>query len=171
MRISELTETTEVPFEPNPKIGWWKDQPNFYMVYHGTNIKNLPNILLNGLTKPDPKTGMISVTFDPHTAHGYAAMSGESDFRKAGAKAITVSHEDRVVLKIKLPKDFVEKYADPEMSGNMDRSKMTDKSKYDDWKQSNNDKPDFDYYSLSELRLSHPIDAKYIVGYMFKKPK
>lgn len=175
-----LIEKKELPFDHNANIGWWKDKADkegYHTVYHGTHKRNLPTILKNGLTHKDPRTGMISVTHDPHTAHGYAAMSGsggESNFRKAGAKAVNTPHEDRVVLKMRLPKDFVDKHMDHQFHGNpnhQNRNKMADKAHYDDWKKKNPDRPDHEYYQVSELRLNHHIKPEHIEGYMFKKKK
>lgn len=178
---SFLAESTkEVPFDKNPHVGWWKDKAEkdgYHTVYHGTHKKNLDSILKHGLNHRDPRTGMISVTHDPHTAHGYAAMSGsggERNFRKAGAKAVHTPHEDRVVLKMHIPKEFVDKHMDHEFHGNPkhgNRTKMADKSHYDSWKKSNPDKPDHEFYQVSELRLNKEIPHHYIVGYSHKVKK
>lgn len=160
-----LEESEELDWDGNPKIGYWKDNDDQIM-YHGTHKKNLLDILKGGLNKPDPKTGMISLTHDPNTAHGYAAMSGESDFRQAGKKAQNVPHEDRVVLKVKLPKDFVDNHHDKSLSGNIgDASRrLSDKSAYDNF-----NGRDSEYYQTSELRFNEPIKPEHILGFMFKK--
>ena len=133
-------EQKEVPFDHHPKVGWWKDKAEkdgYHTVYHGTHKKNLPHILKHGVNHKDPRTGMISVTHDPHTAHGYAAMSGsggERNFRKSGKKAVHTPHEDRVVLKMHIPKKFVDDHHDKHFHGNpkhLNRNKMTDKKHYD----------------------------------------
>ena len=175
MRFKEfLSEHKEVPFEKNPKIGWWKDkaeEDGHHVVYHGTHKRNLPQILKHGINHKYPKTGMISVTHDPHTAHGYASMSGsggERNFRKAGAKAVHTPHEDRVVLKIHLPKDHP---IDGHLRGNVGdkHDNMKNKEKYKAHKKSG--KADHEYNQTTELRTSHDIHPKHIVGYMHKKKK
>lgn len=129
----------------------------------------MPHILKHGINHKDPKTGMISVTHDPHTAHGYASMSGaggERNFRKTGAKAVHTPHEDRVVLKIHLPKDHP---IDGHLRGNVGdkHDNLKSKEKYEKHKQSG--KADHEYYQTTELRTSKEIDPKHIVGYMHKK--
>ena len=84
--IEKTTEAKEIPFEHHPHVGWWKDKAEkdgYHTVYHGTHKRNLPHILKHGITHKDPRTGMISVTHDPHTAHGYAAMSGSGGEAKS----------------------------------------------------------------------------------------
>lgn len=179
-----LNEHKELPFEHNPQIGAWREtmhKDGYATVYHGTHKKNLDSILKHGLTHRDPRTGMISVTHDPSTAHGYGAMSGsggEANFRRAGAKAVHTPHEDRVVLKMHLPKDFVEKHMDHDFHGNErfkghhpNRTKMSDSSHYHEWKKANPTKPDHEFYQVSELRINHPIPKEYIQGHMFRKKK
>lgn len=165
---------TEIPFDKDASPGWWQDKEHLHL-YHGTHKRNVPHIEKSGVNVPDPKTGMISMTLDPHTAHGYAAMSsgerrGEHSFRKAGAKAVTTPHEDRAVTKFKVPMSWAKKHLDPELRGNIgDASgRLTDKSKYDDWKKKNPDKADHEYYQTSELRFSKPIPPEYYVGHSFK---
>lgn len=167
-----LFESKEIPYEKNPDIGWWKDKEKergHHVVYHGTHKKNLPHILKHGINHKDPDTGMISVTHDPHTAHGYAAMSasgGEHNFRKAGKKPTTTAHEDRVVIKIHLPGDHP---IDGHLRGNVGdkQDALTNKDKYDAHKRSG--KEDHEHYMKTELRTSKEIPAKHIVGYMYRK--
>lgn len=175
-----ITEKSELSFDHNPKIGAWKEEgekKGYHTVYHGTHIKNLPHILKHGLTHKDPKTGMISVTHDPNTAHAYAAMSGsggEANFRKVGSKAVHTPHEDRVVLKMHIPHDFVDKHMDHDFHGNekhANRTKMHDSSTYHEWKKKNPDTPDHHFYQVSELRLNKEIPPEHIVGYMHRKKK
>jgi hypothetical protein len=173
MRIKELLNEDLIPFEKNPSIGWWADQ-DYVTVYHGTHDKNIPAILQNGLNRPDPKTGMISVTSDPFTAHGYAAMSGaggEAKFRVAGAKPVHVPDEDRSVIKMRLPIEWLKANMDPHLSGNIGQAKdhMQSKDEYVKWKQAN--KPDYAYYQTSEFRLKKAIPTDFIVGIMKKKLK
>jgi hypothetical protein len=175
MRITELLNENLnlIPFEKNPQIGWWEDQ-EYVTVYHGTHDRNIPAILQNGLNRPDPKTGMISVTSDPFTAHGYAAMSGaggEAKFRAAGAKPMHVPDEDRSVIKMQIPIAWLKANMDKNLSGNIGLAKdhLASKDAYVKWKQDN--KPDFQFYQTSEFRLAKPIPVDYITGIMKKKPK
>ncbi|MBD99746.1 MAG: hypothetical protein CMO34_07890 [Verrucomicrobia bacterium] len=169
-----ITEKKELPYDKNPKIGWWKDKAKehgHHVVYHGTHKKNLPNILKHGINHKDPDTGMISVTHDPHTAHGYAAMSGsggEKNFRKVGKKAVHTPHEDRVVLKIHLPKDHP---IDGHLRGNVGdkHDNLKSKEKYEKHKKA--DGQDHEYYQTTELRTSKDIHPKHIVGYMHRVKK
>lgn len=69
-------------------------------LYHGTHKKNLKGILENGILLND---GYISLAFQFEVARGYAAMSGEKEFRKAGKKAKTVPMEDRIVVEVEVP--------------------------------------------------------------------
>lgn len=175
MRIRELLESSVnlIPFEKNPQIGWWEDQ-DYVTVYHGTHDRNIPDILQNGLHRADPKTGMISVTADPFTAHGYAAMSGaggEAKFRAAGARPVHVPEEDRSVIKMHIPQAWLKANMDRNLSGNIGVSKdrLMSKDAYVKWKQEN--KPDFQYYQTSEFRLAKSIPTNFIVGIMKKKSK
>lgn len=169
MRIIELLESIDsIPYEKNPDIGWWEDQDTV-TVYHGTHDRNVSDILQNGLTKADPVTGMISVTSDPNTAHGYAAMSGaggEANFRKAGAKPVHVPHEERSVIKFALPINWLKQHMDKNFSGNIGdaRKHLTSKDEYVKWKEQS--KTDSEYYQTSEFRLDTPIPPEYIVGVM-----
>src|SRR5579859_7381720 len=132
-QIREEAGSPSIPFEHNPKIGWWADHPSHLTVYHGTHDDNVHNIVKNGLTHKDPRTGMISVTHDPHTAHGYASMSksgGEYHFRKVGGNPVSTPHEHRSVVKIQIPKDWAAKHIDPHLHGNIGQAanKMKDKA-------------------------------------------
>ena len=70
------------------------------ILYHGTHKKNQKNIEKNGIVLHD---GYISLAFQFEVARGYAAMSGEKEFRKAGKRAKTVPMEDRIVITIEVP--------------------------------------------------------------------
>lgn len=176
-----ITEKVEVPFDHAPHIGAWREKmekDGYATVYHGTHKKNVESVLKHGLSHKDPRTGMISVTHDPHTAHGYAAMSGsggEANFRKSGQKAVHTPHEDRAVIKMHIPKHFIEKHMDHDFHGNErskdhpNRTKMHDSATYHAWKKDNPNTPDHHFYQVSELRLKKEIPSKYIVGHMFKK--
>jgi hypothetical protein len=118
---------------------------------------------------------MISTTPDPNTAHGYAAMSGtggETQFRKLHNKATNTPHEERAVVKMKIPKAWADKHVDPQLRGNLGvtRDRMLNKSHYDNWKKENPEKSDSEYYTGSEVRFSKPIPAKFIVGHMKRFP-
>jgi hypothetical protein len=169
----------EIPFEKHPQIGWWNDKDRKYIdVYHGTHKKNLEGIKRNGISVPDPRTGMISTSPDPNTAHAYAAMSsgerrGEHSFRKAGNRAVTTPEKDRVVFKFRIPMSWVRQNVDPNLRGNIGAAegKMQDKSKYDEWKAKNPKGRDSEYYSTSELRFSKPIPPSFYAGHSFKVKK
>lgn len=153
--------------------GWLWDKEHI-TVYHGTHKRNVSAIKKNGLNRKDPKTGMISVTPDPHTAHGYAAMSGEHDFRAAGNKAKHVPHEDRRIIKMKIPVSWAKEHMDHNLSGNIGhaRQRMASKDEYTKWKKANPKKSDSEYYQTGELRFKKEIPPHFIekVG-MLKKYK
>lgn len=166
----QLTESKELPWDGKRKIGWWKDgEDDHIVVYHGTHKRNVPSILQNGLDHPDPKTGMISTTPDPHTGHGYAAMSGsggEANFRSAGAKAQHTPGKDRAVIRLHIPKKWAEENMDQNLSGNVGvtRDRMRDRSLYDKHKGS-----DSEYYAASEVRFKRAIPKEFVAGYMHKE--
>lgn len=161
--INENSKTL-LPWEGNPKVGWWKDQ-KILRLYHGTHKKNLENILKSGLTRKDPVTGFISLALEPNTAFGYAAMSGEYDFRAAGSKSVSVAPKDRVVIVFDIPIDWIIKHYDLNLSGNVGstRKHMKDEEEYKKFKGNDNE-----YYSLSELRVNTVVPKKFIKGYMHK---
>ena len=150
--------------------GWLWDKDHITL-YHGSHKNNISSIKKNGLNKKDPNTGMISLTPDPHTAHGYAAMSGEHNFRAAGAKAKTVPSEDRRVVKFKIPKKCAKEHMDSSYSGNIGKAKsrIQDKNEYHKWKKENPGKHDSEYYQTSELRFKRSIPHHFIVGVLRKK--
>lgn len=171
-------EEGEIPYDRNPSIGWWNDKRDFINLYHGTHKKNVPNIRQNGISVPDPRTGMVSMTPDPNTAHGYAAMSsgerrGEHSFRMAGAKAVTTPHEDRAVTKFRIPMDWVRKNIDQNLRGNIGiaANRMTNKQEYDNWKAQNPKSSDSEYYMGSELRFSKPVPSEFYVGHSYRVKK
>lgn len=179
LSFKKFIAESEIPFDRNVTQGWWNDDKSHLTVYHGTHKKNIPSIQRNGISVPDPRTGMISTTLDPHTAHGYAAMSsgerrGEHSFRKAGQKAVTTPEKDRAVAKFKIPMSWVRQNVDPNLRGNigMAENRMKDRSEYVKWKSQNPEKSDSEYYATSELRFSKPIPPEFYVGHSFKvKPK
>lgn len=165
----------ETPFVSNPDIGWWGDK-NYMDLYHGTHKRNIPSIEDNGINKMDPTTGMVSMTLDPHTAHGYAAMSGaagEYRFRKSDAKPVVTPPEDRAVTKFRIPMDWAKENLDPNMRGNigMAAGRLSDRSNYDNWKTANPTKGDHEYYATSEFRFNKPIPPEFYVSHSFKVKK
>lgn len=166
---------TEIPFDKTTNHGWWSDRNDYIDLYHGTHKRNVQHIEGSGISVPDPKTGMVSMALDPHTAHGYAAMSsgerrGEHSFRHAGAKAVTTPHEDRAVTKFRVPMDWVKQNLDPDLRGNigLTRTRMLDKNEYARWKKENPDASDSDYYMGAELRFNKPVPSEFYVGHSHK---
>jgi hypothetical protein len=163
----------EHKFEKNKEIGWWGDKDHVD-VYHGTHKKNLDSIRKNGLDHPDSRTGKISVTPDPHTAHAYAAMSGgEANFRKVGHAATTTPHEDRVVTKFRIPTDWLKKHMDHDFGGNVGiaRDRISSKEHYDKWKKENPERQDHEYYSTTEFRIDKHVPPEFYAGHSFKVKK
>lgn len=159
-----------LPWDKNPKIGWWKDHDHVTL-YHGTHEKNVDSIAKHGLHAPShgPTAGNISMALEPHTAHGYASMTGgESAFRAAGAQAQHVPHEHRAVMVYKVPRHFIEKHANPHLRGNTEDVKdhLTNREKYE--KHAASGKTDHEHYAKTELRFSH-MPSEYLVGHMKKK--
>lgn len=150
----------------------WSENEDHLVVYHGTHIKNVPEILKNGINNKDPKTGMVSVAIGSHgadVAHGYAAMSGEYGFRQAGQKAITVPHEDRAIIVAHLPMDWVHQHVDRNFGGNPTevRQRLADPELHRQYVAKTGS--DFSPTQTPELRFSAPIEAKYIVGVTQKR--
>ena len=141
---------------------WDKDH---LTLYHGTHKNNIPSIRENGLNKPDEKTGMISLTPDPDTAHGYAAMSGEHNFRAAGNKAVTVPHKDRRVVKFKIPRKWAEDNHDKALGGNIGSVRGRFASKEEFEKHDDNSHP----YQLGELRFKKPIPSGFMHSVLRRK--
>lgn len=167
----------EIPFDKSTSHGFWNDpDTDHVIVYHGTHKRNVESIEKNGLNRPDPKTGKISVTMDPHTAHAYAAMSssgGEANFRKAGGGAVNTPHEDRAVMKFKIPKKWLHQHMDSNLGGNLDdeRKRMSSSSEYDKWRKDNPTGSDHNYYQRTEFRLDKAIPKEFYVGHSFKVKK
>lgn len=161
-------------FDKNPKIGWWLDNDTIRF-YHGTHIRNIEYVEKNGLLAPTSgdTAGWISLALEPHTAHGYASMSGaggETAYKAAdgsfrGSTNIkTTDKKERVVFIIELPKKMVLSKMAPERGAMQStKNRLKDKSEYDAW-----DKQDQLYYALTEIRMPNKIDPKYIKGYMTK---
>lgn len=166
----------EIPYNHKTNHGFWNDPTRDYVdVYHGTHERNIKSIEQNGLNRPDPKTGMISVTMDPNTAHGYAAMSGsggEANFRRAGAKPVNTPHEERAVLKFRIPRTWLNDNMDTNLRGNIGDAldRMQSKERYDEWRK-NNPVSDHGYYSTTELRLDKPIPKEFYMGHSYRYPR
>lgn len=172
---SFLTESSkEIPWKVHSQtwIGDDNDDKHIYL-YHGTHKRNRESVVNNGISHPDPKTGMVSFALDPHTGRGYAAMSGaggEAQFRKAGAKVEHVPMKDRDVHVWRVPKHVVrENMAD--MRGNLanEKDKLTNKDRFQKTVAAGKEHP----YSLAEVRftpkLSKEIHKKYYIGHMSKE--
>jgi hypothetical protein len=168
--IQETTDKDKIPWHKSEDNKHWSDHDHL-VVYHGTHVKNVPKILSSGLDKPDPKTGMISVAIGNHgsdVAHGYAAMSGESAFRKAGAKAIQVPPEDRAVVMAHLPREWVDAHVDRSFGGNSESVKRRLSSRNMHTMFTVKNGKAFHAHETPELRFTKPIPAKYIKGWMQK---
>jgi hypothetical protein len=166
MRLYEFTTPIRSIWPKSLNIGWWQDQDTLTM-YHGTNKANFQTIAENGLTRKDPNTGMISLAFEPNTAQGYASMyGGEAQFRDAGAKAVHVPLEDRIVFVFDIPMSWLKPRMDPKLGGNTppEKAKLLNKELYEKF-----DGNDIEYYALTELRVNTEVPANFIVGYMKKK--
>jgi len=160
-----LNEMQQTEFNKNPDIGWWGNG-NHLIMYHGTHQSNLKAIAAEGI-KAGPN-GWVSMTHDPHTAHGYASMhGGEANFRGAKGKAQHVPHNERATIVAKIPREWADKHMDTKIRGNVDyaRQRLTNKSHYDQHKR--NGKQDHEYYQTTELRFPH-IPREFITGYMKK---
>jgi len=173
MKIRDLLEDYNIPYDTNPTIGFWGDA-DFVVGYHGTHERNVPAMLEQGINRPDPKTGMISITLDPNTAHGYAAMSGtggEARFRAANGRAANTPHEERAIFKLKIPMAWIKQHMDPNLRGNLGivKDRMANKDLYTQWRKENPTHPDHTYYQLSEIRVDAAIPPQFIVGVM-KRP-
>lgn len=179
--IFESLENKKLPYDKHANPGWHQDGEHM-IVYHGTHERNIHSMLKHGLNRPDPKTGMISVTHDPNTAHAYAAMSGhggEAGFRQAGKKVSTTPHNERALVKMKIPMSWAKEHMDHNMSGNIGaedktndlkdaRTRMTSKAEHDRWKKANPTKSGHVYYSGTEVRFKKHIPPEFIQGYMKK---
>ncbi len=159
----------KVPFNKNPKIGWWLDSDPITF-YHGTHIDNLEFISKNGIVAPKEGStkDWVSLALEPFTGRGYAAMSGvggETAFRSAGKKVKSTPIKDRIVFVIELPKKLVLSKMAPERGAvQSTKRKLTDKDLYNSWT-----KTDQEYYQLTEIRMPKVVAPKFIKGYMLSK--
>ena len=158
----------EKSFDKNPKIGWWLDMDPIRF-YHGTHIRNIEFVEQNGLLAPSTGStaGWISLALEPHTAHGYASMSGaggETAFRDAGSKAQITDKKERVVFIIEIPQKIVlSKMAKERGAMQSTKTRLVNREEFEAWTKS-----DQEYYALTEIRMPKVIDPKYIKGYMKK---
>ena len=178
MKAKDIIKVKQLPWNGQPNIGWWLDHDPVTF-YHGTHVKNLDLILDKGLKAPSEGStaGMISLAIEPNTAWGYASMTGgETNFRAAGADAVHVPKEDRVVFVFQIPQKFFLSIMAPARSlvGEM-KDRLTDKQQYERWCENHKDKkgkyhPGFDqqYYGLTEIRIPDKVSNKFIVGFMKK---
>ncbi len=159
----------KLPFDKNPKIGWWLDNDPITF-YHGTHINNLSFIIKNGIVAPKEGStkDWVSLALEPFTGRGYASMSGvggETAFRSAGKSVKTTPMKDRIVFVVKLPKKLVLSKMAPERGAMQSTiNKLKDKSEYESWSRT-----DMEYYALTEIRMPKIIKPKYIKGYMLSK--
>lgn len=166
MKISDIQPTLQWPYKRD--LGWvWDNNPITF--FHGTHVRNIPHILKNGIAAPTSgyTAGAVSLALDPFTARGYASMSGtggETEFRKAGAKAVNTPLNERAVLVLEIPREWVKSHM-MKMRGNMEdhSDKLMDHNKYIDFKGS-----DFEYYALTELRFPDKVPPGFIRGWMIK---
>jgi hypothetical protein len=158
------SKTIRLPWNGNPTIGWWQSAKILRM-YHGTNLDNLESFAREGLNRPDPRTKLYSLAFEPFTARAFAVMGGEARFLTLKSKALTVPENKRAVIVFDIPQAWINEHKDEKLGGNDPacKQKLLDKSIYDEWKES-----DQQYYQLCELRVKSPIPPKYMSGYMLK---
>lgn len=155
---------------PQPKQDWWRDElaeKGTVTLYHGADESRLRSIFRKGLL-PDER-GKTFLTPDADTGFGYASMTGgEKTFRKAGAKARHNPEENRAVLHLEIPKDYLEKYLSPNQTSKASFDKLFSPKARESFQPYDfkNNQP---YYALTELSFDAPIPPEFIVGYS-KKP-
>lgn len=161
--ISE-SEIKKLPWDSSPTIGWWKDKKILRM-YHGTNLDHIDSFNKEGLNRPDPRTKLYSLAFEPFTARAFAVMGGEAHFLASKSKSLVVPEFKRAVIIFDIPQKWIQDNLDTYLGGNDDthKERLTDKQIYDDWVNS-----DQQYYQLCELRVTVPVPAKFIAGYTLK---
>lgn len=157
-----------------PKIGWWLDNDPVTF-YHGTHENNLDFILKHGLVAPKEGStaNWVSLALEPNTGHGYAAMSGaggETAFRKAGAKVITVPHNQRITLILEIPQmDFLHKMAPERGAMQSTKNRLKDKAEYEKLVVKGS-MSEAEYYATTEIRYPKLVPVKYIKGYSYLRP-
>lgn len=117
---------------------------------------------------------MVSVTFGSHgksVAHGYAAMSGEHNFRQAGAKAETVPDEHRSIVVAHLPMEWVKANVDTNFGGNSPeiKSRLQNREAHKQFVAKHG--TDFLPHETPEFRFKEAIPPEFIVGVEKKKTK
>jgi hypothetical protein len=179
MRIAELFESAkQVNLSSFPKIGWWLGRDPV-IFYHGTHKRNLENILKSGIKAPTEGStaGKVSLAIDPLTARGYASMSGLGGehkfkgFRNAGQAKNVQTHvpmEDRVILIIKLPRQYVQKIMNTEgfqARGHMSElvNRLDDPNEYQNLVVDGG-MPEQEYYARTEIRVPE-VKPQSVVGY------
>ena len=170
LTFTEYLTESFLPWNGYPTIGWWKDQ-KILVMYHGTHERNIKSMLSDGINRPDPKTGMISMALEPNTAFGYASMSGaggESNFRSVGTKPVTTPATERAIIVAKIPMSWILKNLDNNLGGNLreQMARLESKDVYDEYQKKYDD--DQSYYALCELRFKTHIPSKFLVGYTKK---
>lgn len=154
----------KLPWTADPKIGWWRDADPLRL-YHGTSLDHLDSFGKEGLNRPDPKTGMYSLAFEPYTARAFAVMGGEARFLASKAKSKVVPEDKRVVIVFDIPQSWILKHEDPGLHGNDETrlKRLRNETEYKKW-----DENDQQYYQLAELRVDAPVPREFIAGYMMK---
>lgn len=157
-------KTTRLPWNGNPTIGWWQDADVLRM-YHGTNIDHLESFAREGLNRPDPRTKLYSLAFEPFTARAFAVMGGEARFLASKSKSQVVPENKRAVIVFDIPLKWINTHSDENLGGNdaLHKERLLNKKLYDDW-----DSNDQQYYQFCELRVKAAVPAKYMSGYMLK---
>ena len=165
-RIAELSHGS---IQDVTELGWWFDHDPIKL-YHGTHVDHLQSIIENGLSAHAHGTaaGAVSMALDPKTAYAWAGFSGaggESVFRQGSEAAIT-PQENRMVLELSIPKDFISDLLQPAVSDTAILNyKLQDKAVYEAEKAAGVN--DLDYYALTEVRLPQ-VPAKYITRILTK---
>lgn len=172
------------PWQKDPKIGWLHDKAKkdgHLTLYHGTHDRNLSHIAKHGIQAPKEgaTAGNVSMTPEPYTAHGYAAMSaaggeskyarkaqGAKSFRGVGKRVKSTPHEHRSVLVTHIPNEWAKEHMNPVMRGNMKSTsdKLINKDAYDKHKAAGGS--DQHHYFGTELRFKKDIPPEFIKGYM-----
>jgi hypothetical protein len=146
----------------------WSENEDFLVVHHGTHIRNVSDILKNGIKNKDPKTGMVSVAIGDRgkqVAKAYAAMAGaggEYNYRTAGQRPVNVPPEHRAVIVAHLPMYWVRQNVDTTFGGNSDavKERLRNPAAHNAFVAKNGE--DTKYDETMELRFSKPIPHEFI---------
>lgn len=162
--VENTSNVIRLPWDGNPNIGWWQSA-NPLRMYHGTNVDNLISFAREGLNRPDPRTKLYSLAFEPFTARAFAVMGGEARFLANKSKSLLVPENKRAVIVFDIPIKWIFAHADENLGGNdpLHKERLLNKELYDNW-----DSSDQQYYQLCELRVTAPVPPKYMSGYMIK---